>query len=266
MIPTRHHARPTLPRRRTLRPGAFTIIELLIVIAIIALLVGLLAPALASVRESTRSTVCLSNLRQIGLVFRAYADEHRGLSPALGRPYSAMPNWAIAVQAASGLGGNGAELFTESSALICPTIRAAYGRSMSRTYAINVTGHARSAFPTDPDDYDALPPAPTVHIRLDQIPRPASAALVVDSAVAPINGVAPPDTRTSSVIDFRQPIHVRDRLGRFHGGGGSRNNPKSFNVLLADGSARPANPTTSPATADSAVPPAVEPDWLLPLP
>jgi prepilin-type N-terminal cleavage/methylation domain-containing protein/prepilin-type processing-associated H-X9-DG protein len=56
--------------------SAFTLIELLVVIAIIAILAALLLPALARAKESARSAQCLSQMRQIGLAVRLYADDH----------------------------------------------------------------------------------------------------------------------------------------------------------------------------------------------
>ncbi|UCG46358.1 MAG: type II secretion system protein [Phycisphaerales bacterium] len=64
---------------RTLGPAsAFTLVELLVVIAIIALLMALLMPSLNRARSQAKSVVCRSNLKQWGLLFSMYANDHNG--------------------------------------------------------------------------------------------------------------------------------------------------------------------------------------------
>jgi prepilin-type N-terminal cleavage/methylation domain-containing protein/prepilin-type processing-associated H-X9-DG protein len=62
---------------------AFTLVELLVVIGIIALLISMLLPALNRVRGQSYTVKCGSQLRQLGLAFTLYANEHRGRLPTL---------------------------------------------------------------------------------------------------------------------------------------------------------------------------------------
>lgn len=77
---------PVLPRRRPelLRNGAFSLIELLTVIAIIGVLAAILTPVLGRVRESSKSTRCVTNLRQAGVAIQAYASDNKGSLPPAG--------------------------------------------------------------------------------------------------------------------------------------------------------------------------------------
>lgn len=61
--------------------NGFTLVELLISIAIIAMLIGLLLPAVQAARESTRRLRCSSNMRQIGLALMQFAELHSGALP-----------------------------------------------------------------------------------------------------------------------------------------------------------------------------------------
>ena len=79
---------------RTHRPAvnrAFTLIELLIVIVIIAVLAAILFPVFVQAREKARQTVCLSNLRQIGLGMMQYVQDYDELYPRVDYFYGSKP-------------------------------------------------------------------------------------------------------------------------------------------------------------------------------
>jgi len=68
-------------RGEIVRKRAFTLVELLVVIGIIALLISILLPSLSKARESANRTACLSNIKQITLAFIMYTTENKGYFP-----------------------------------------------------------------------------------------------------------------------------------------------------------------------------------------
>ncbi len=79
-----------MKRYRCHNSQGFTLLELLVVIAIIGILVGLLLPAVQSVRESGRRTQCLNHVKQISLAMLAWEDANKSLPPGFTFPQQAM--------------------------------------------------------------------------------------------------------------------------------------------------------------------------------
>jgi prepilin-type N-terminal cleavage/methylation domain-containing protein/prepilin-type processing-associated H-X9-DG protein len=105
--------------KRNNLPG-FTLVELLVVLGIIALLIGLIAPAVQNSRASAARISCANNLRQVGLALHNFHDTHQHLPPGSFQPISQLPGvrpvtwmvdilpqidqtalWQVAVQACS---------------------------------------------------------------------------------------------------------------------------------------------------------------------
>jgi prepilin-type N-terminal cleavage/methylation domain-containing protein/prepilin-type processing-associated H-X9-DG protein len=67
--------------RSTIERGAFTLVELLVVIAVIAILAGLLVPAISRGKEEGRKAACINNFRQLHLAWQFYVDDNNGQMP-----------------------------------------------------------------------------------------------------------------------------------------------------------------------------------------
>ncbi len=95
--------------------GAFTLVELLVVVAIIALLAGMLLPALARARDTARGAVCIGNLRQFGVASMTYSLDYRGHLPG-------FRNWLYAAAKPGDLtSGTLFPYLKEKPVYLCPT-------------------------------------------------------------------------------------------------------------------------------------------------
>ena len=108
----------------------FTLIELLIVVAIIAILAGMLLPALNSAREKARSISCLSKIKQVNLEMNMYADSHDDYLPARG-------SWPVCWATDLGLKKKNGRY----NDVLCPTLEIKEGHTVStdsQAYGLNI--------------------------------------------------------------------------------------------------------------------------------
>ena len=178
-------------RGRRLRPSqyGFTLLELLVVIAVMAILTALLLPALGTAREAGWRTACLSNLRQVGVAIHSYANENDGAipygpkappftSPADFYPSTGAPTSLISLQSgvAVGLGLLLQQYLSDQpKVLFCPaadqpldaqTELAKVGSHQAQcSYYYR---HAGSTLLFDPPNFGSLSPE---HIKLDNLGR-----------------------------------------------------------------------------------------------
>ncbi len=133
-----------------MRMRAFTLIEVLVVVAIIALLVAILLPALGRAREQSRTSICASNQKQMGIAMSLFATEHGGRVPRglsrHGTPDPTGPvNWVRMVARMFGDKNNYAANFNrvpveKYPVFSCPTRSREYG-GVFLDYVVNSLDH-----------------------------------------------------------------------------------------------------------------------------
>lgn len=176
---------PLSPRLRGCARAAFTLIELLVVVAVIALLSGMLLPALARSKGKAQALMCLNNLKQWGLATHLYAGDHDDFLPPDGAPNpsdgATNVGWYIQLPVALGLPRYQAMPWRTNAAVslgrsvwICPSNpRRSNGRNLFH-YCLNEHVNGTGA--------DSRP------VRLGSVPQPALIIWLFDSKNLPAVG------------------------------------------------------------------------------
>lgn len=231
---------------RPCQAKAFTLVELLVVIGIIALLISILLPSLNKAREAANGVQCLSNLRQVGLAVRQYSDENKGfLPPAMGKEFDSTGTFRFIYwpeRIAHYINKKNTTLQVGVNYLRCPS----RGEDAEFTYGINY-GYLEQLGPW----YRLLssPNFPFVGRKLSRCkvtwflftdtwgniptyPLASSVALILTPAVWPLNedwDKEKPEDSNSAYIPFTGPYNG---IAAVHG-------HRSANFVFVDGSASP---------------------------
>ncbi|MCW5554822.1 MAG: prepilin-type N-terminal cleavage/methylation domain-containing protein [Verrucomicrobiae bacterium] len=176
--------------------AAFTLIELLIVIGIIALLAGLLLPSLARSKQLAQRLKCVSNLHQLGLATQMYWDDHAGICFRynLGPTNGGTLYWFGWL----GAGAEGQRPFDATMGALYPYLQ---GRGVELCPSLN---YAMAQFKLKASGaaygygynlhLSAAPP-----FKVSKLARPSDAALFADAAQ--INDFQPPASRTNPMLE-----------------------------------------------------------------
>lgn len=218
---------------RCIRIAAISLLEMLLVLAVFAVLLTFLIPNIWRFFDTAQTVRCVSNLRQIGVAFHAYAQDHRGVLYLHYNSASGTLRWSDCLTGKA----NNITVMTgpnylegRESALVCPV-------AAPKQYKDPLTGYVYGSLPSgndlawmDPEDEAAFNPFGTTFsraIQLSRIQKPGSYWLLADSWSSQ-------HLKQIYLIYAKKanPQHIRLHLR--HGG--------KANFLFADGSVRSLGP------------------------
>lgn len=169
----------------SVRISAFSLSEMLFVLAVLGVLLAILIPSISSVLTNAKTVQCVSNLRQIGVAFHAYAQDHNGVIYLHYNSASGTTRWSDCLTGkAGGIMAGSSYLEGPEPPLVCPSVA-------PKKYKDPLTGYVYGSLPSgndltwmDPADEAAFNPFGTTFsraVRLNKIEKPGSYWLLADS-------------------------------------------------------------------------------------